>query len=303
MPMAFLMGIIAAMPLLAAQAAPPTTGSDPAAPLSLPPTLQWLTVITAFVVKPLYMGLSLLLAWFLRRRRDADMSALKWAMVFFFSGELFCAVNYLFFNEGSILAEYLHMAGMALAFAFIVLAIAEFFDARIVHFSSVGTTCSLLSACGKCYKTAPVSCSLRQVFVVTLPCLALLCALPLLVPIRFAAQGTVILKTPYTYAHPVVYQWFETRYAPLLAALFFLAALLVFLLRRERAWAAAKLLFAGGAGLLAFAFFRLVLFSLFQDALHWFVVWEEWSEMMFIAALWLSILVFRKKPLLASPQP
>ena len=299
----FVLAAASVLPVLQFQAANPTVGIKPATQLHLPPALQWLTVVTAFVIKPLYMILSLLLAWFLRRRREADLSALKWAMIFFFSGELFCALNYLFFNERSWPAEYLHMAGMIAAFGLVVLAVAEFCDERIVHFSVVDRNCALLVACGQCYKNAAVACRLRLVFMAALPGLLLLCAMPLLVPLRPLAQETAILGTPYTYAHPVLYQLFETRYSPLLAALFFTAALLTFLFRRERAWSTAKLLFAAGAGFLSFAFFRLVLFSLFRDELYWFVIWEEWTEMLFIAALWLFILIFRKKPLLASLQP
>jgi hypothetical protein len=269
----------------------------------LPPAVQWLTVVTAFFIKPLYMALSLLLAWFLRRRREADLRAMKWAMVFFFAGELFCALNYLLFSERSGAAEVLHMSGMAVAFSFSILAVSEFMDGRIIHFSAANRNCALLAACGKCYKTAAVACNLRLAFSIALPCLALLCAVPLLVPLRPAFQETVILGSPYTYGHPALYQAFETRYIPLAAALFFLAAFGLFLMRRERAWAAAKLCFAAGAGFLSFSMFRLALFSLFRERLHWFVIWEEWSEMMFIAALWLAILVFRRKPLLAPPQP
>ncbi|MCX6557859.1 MAG: hypothetical protein NTW95_10585 [Candidatus Aminicenantes bacterium] len=278
-----------------------TTGPAQAVPLRLPLALQWLTVVTAFIIKPLYMALSLLLAWFLRRRRASDLSALKWAMVFFFAGELSCAVNYLFFSERSWPAEYLHMLGMVLAFSFIVLAVAEFFDERIVHFSAIDRNCALLAACGKCYKSADVACRLRLVFMFVLPCLLLLCAMPLLVPLCPLVQETAILNTPYTYAHPVIYQFFETRLAPLATALFLLAALLLMLLRRERSWMSAKLLFAAGAGFLSFTFFRLVLFSLFRDNLAWFVIWEEWTELLFVAMAWLFLLVFRQRPLLVSP--
>jgi hypothetical protein len=249
------------------------------------------------------MGLSLLLAWFLRRRRAFDLSALKWAMIFFFAGELFCAVNYLFFNDGSTLAEYLHMFGMVLAFGFTVLALAEFLDERIIHFSAAAKKCALLAACWKCYKNDTVACSLRVIFCITLPCLILLCAMPPLAGIRFVTQDTVILGTPYTYAHSALYQLFETRCAPAFAAIFFMAALLVMLLRRERSWTAAKLLFSGGAGFLSFAMFRLILFSLYCKNLAWFAIWEEWTELMYIAAICLFLLVFRKKPLLDAAQP
>jgi hypothetical protein len=300
LPVVLMMGIAAVVPVLLFLAAHQTAGIVPPTPLSLPPLLQWLTVATAFGVKPLYMALSLLLAWFLRHRRDADLSALKWAMVFFFGGELFCALNYLFFHERSWPAEYLHMAGMVVAFGLIILAVAELFDERIVHLSAVDRNCALLVACGKCSKNAAVACRLRLVFMAALPGLVLLCALPLLVPLRFAAQGTVILGTPYTYTHSALYQLVETRYAPFVAALFFAAALLAFLIRRERAWSTAKLLFAGGAGFLSVALVRLVLLSLFRDNLAWFVIWEEWTELLFVAMAWLFLLVFRKRPLLVS---
>ena len=91
--------------------------------------------------------------------------------------------------------------------------------------SAPPASCSLLAACGKCYKNAAVSCSLRLIFIITLPCLILLCALPLLAEPRFAVQGTMILGTPYTYSHSALYQMFEARYAPIAAALFFAAAL------------------------------------------------------------------------------
>lgn len=269
----------------------------------LSPWLQWATVVIAFGVKPLYMILSLLIALWLRRRRAPDLAALKWAMVFFFTGELFCAVNYLFFAEGSTLAEYLHMIGMAIAFGCTVLAAAEFADGRVVHFSAPDKNCSLLAACGKCYKSSDAACSLRVIFTVIVPCLILLCAMPLLVDIRFAFQKTVILGTPYSYSHPELYQWFETRYAPALAALFFTAALLTMLLSRERFWTAAKLFFACGSGFLSFGMFRLILLSLYRDNLAWFVIWEELTELMYIVSVGLFLLLFRKKPLLEGHHP
>jgi len=294
---------VSILPVLFSPAASMPAGMEAAAPLHLPLALQWLTVVTAFAIKPLYMALSLLLAWFLRRRRDGDMSALKWAMIFFFSGELFCALNYLFFGERSWPAEYLHMAGMVVAFGLIILAVAEFFDERIVHFSAVDRNCALLAACGKCYKSAAVACRLRLVFMAALPGLVLLCAIPLLVPLRSVVQATAVLNTSYTYAHPAIYQFFESRVAPFAAAFFFLAALLLLRWRGERSWTTAKLLFAAGAGFLSFALFRLVLLSLFRDNLAWFVIWEEWTELLFVAMAWLFLLVFRKRPLLAAPQP
>ena len=133
------------------------------------------------------------------------------------------------------------------------------------------------------------------------PCLIAVCAMPLLAEPRPALQKVIILGTPYAYSHPRIYQIFEIRYAPAAAAVFFAAAFLLMLLRQERSFPTAKLFFSGGAGFLAFGMFRLILFSLYNDNLAWFVIWEELGELIFVAALGLFLLVFRKKPLLLQP--
>lgn len=289
------------LPLLLYGAAAPDAPDSVTAVLPMSLVLQWATVFTAFGVKPIYMILSLLIALWLRRRRSPDLIALKWAMLFFLGGEVFCAVNYLFFAEASLLAEYLHMFGMAVAFGLTVLALVEFMDDRLIRFSNPGTHCALLAACGKCYKNAAVTCSLRVIFTIAAPCLIPICAMPFLVEPKPALQNTVILGTPYTYSHPWVYQLFEIRYAPAAAASFFTVALLLLLLRRERSFPTAKLFFAGGTGFLCFGMFRLILFSLYRDILAWFVIWEELTELITVAALGLFLLVFRKKPLLLDP--
>jgi hypothetical protein len=291
------------LPLLLYRVIPIAITPSRAVARPMSPWLQWIAVLTAFGVKPFYMILSLLIAIWLRRQRSPDLVALKWAMSSFFGGELFCAVNYLFFAEQSRPAEYLHMAGMAVAFGLIVLALVEFMDDRLVRFSDPGARCALLAACGKCYKNAAVSCSLRVVFAIAAPCLIALCAMPLLVEPRPAFQNVIILGTPYTYSHFQLYQLFEMRYAPAAAAIFFAAAFLLMLLRKERSFPAAKLFFSGGAGFLAFSMFRLILLSLYHSNLAWFVIWEELTELIFVGGLGLFLLVFRKKPLLLQPHP
>jgi hypothetical protein len=295
------MAMAAILPLLLYRVLAPGNPVPVAAVRSLSPWLQWATVLTAFGVKPFYMILSLLIALWLRRRHSPDLVALKWAMIFFFSGEFFCAVNYLFFAEASRLAEYLHMVGMAVAFGLTVLALVEFMDNRLIRFSDPDTHCALLAACGKCYKNDAVSCSLRMIFTIAAPCLFALCAMPLLAEPRPILQKVLILGTPYTYSHSLLYQLFEIRYAPTAAACFFAIAFLLLLLRKERSFSTAKLFFAGGAGFLAFGMFRLILLSLYHSNLAWFVIWEELTELIYIAALGLFLLVFRKKPLLLHP--
>ena len=109
------------------------TGGFPSGESSL---LEQVAVcVCAFGVKPFYMIASLVLALILRHAAAADLRALKGALFSFFAGELFCAVNYLFFGEDSYLFEYLHVYGMVLSFGFLAYAVMEGFDTRIIHFS------------------------------------------------------------------------------------------------------------------------------------------------------------------------
>ena len=60
---------------------------------------QWIAVVSAFVIKPTYMLLAFILIIFLRNRNFADLATLRWGLIAFLVGELFCAGNYLLFNE------------------------------------------------------------------------------------------------------------------------------------------------------------------------------------------------------------
>ena len=118
---------------------------------------QWIAVISAFVVKPTYMLLSLCLIILLRKRKFSDLGALRWGLIAFLVGELFCAVNYLLFNETSHLMEYLHSFGMVTGFGFIVFSIVEGFDKRIIKYSDIKAKCVWFSVCKKCIKVKDVS--------------------------------------------------------------------------------------------------------------------------------------------------
>jgi len=81
---------------------------------------QHAAVLTAFVVKPIYMLTSFLISILLWKRSELVLKSLKWAMIFFFIGESFCAANYLFAeNHDAHLLEYLHGLGMVLSFGFV----------------------------------------------------------------------------------------------------------------------------------------------------------------------------------------
>jgi len=101
--------------------------------IPMPMYEQVSVILAAFFVKPIYMLLSFFLIILLRKNEEDDLKIFKWAMIFFFTGEAFCTVNYLFFNEESYFVEYLHMSGMVLGFGLTVFAVIKGLDERIFH--------------------------------------------------------------------------------------------------------------------------------------------------------------------------
>ncbi len=265
----------------------------PVAVASMPAQIS--ACAAAFVIKPLYMLLSLALILYLRKAAAVSGRALKWAMIFFLAGETFCAVNYLFFGEDSYLVEYLHMAGMVAAFGFFVFAVMEFMDRRLMNLSEKKNKCTAVEVCGSCYKYNDVSCRFTRVFAFV--CMALLVCgiMPLLADMNFNSYNTDVFGTIYNYAHPVIFQYFEIRFAPIAAILFFALSFLVYRKNGFTPAATGVVLFSAGAGLLGFSFFRMFLFSVYARRLWWYIIWEEITELLFIVGLCLLLWVFRRR--------
>lgn len=255
---------------------------------------QLAVCVCAFGVKPLYMIASFLLSILLLRRRESDLVFLGGAMLLFFLGEAFCAINYLFFGEGSIIMEYLHMYGMVLSFGCVTYALSEGVDARILHFSDREKKCALAALCRACYKQGGAPCRLRQSFQLVLAVMMILAALPLLTSVRHVSYNTDIFGVFYNYTHQAPFQVYERFLAPLMALALFAAALAALSLRKERSMRTGKIMFSAGMGLLGFSFFRVVLFSLYRDNLVWFVCWEEITELLYVAGVGCVLWLFRK---------
>ena len=272
------------------------SGNGPPRPFPekpVPLSVQLIACVAAFAIKPLYMILSLIIIVFLRGATSFSGKALRLSMILFLFGESFCALNYLFFGENSFLIEYLHMAGMVAAFGFAALAAFQFIDLRLMNISEMKTKCSANNLCGSCYKYADVSCRFTQMF--SFVCLSLMiCSImPLLAETCPDSYNTDIFGTMYNYAHPFVFQFFEIRYAPLTAILFFGLSFLCYRYNRFRPSPTAMLFFSVGAGFLTFSFFRLFLFSVYAGNLWWYIIWEEITELLFIAGICLMIWIFR----------
>ena len=256
---------------------------------------QHAAVVTAFVVKPIYMLISFLIAILLWKRSELVLKSLKWAMIFFFIGESFCAANYLFTeNHDAYLLEYLHGLGMVLGFGFVAYALFEWIDQYALHYSVPGKKCSLSGFCRQCAKYEDVSCGLQSLFVFLGFAGALIALMPLTAQLYTISYNTEIWGTPYNYNHPIIYQLAEVRYYPALASVMFLTAALLSKFKHRKPLHPAKIFFAGALGACGFSLFRFLLFQGYRDNLVWMDFWEETAEFLYIAGVVVILWYFRR---------
>ena len=267
---------------------------EPIAVRPSPPLEQWIAVLTGFVIKPFYTLLALVLAVVLWRRPSPDLQALFWAMVCFFVGENFCAANYVFYDDQSVLFEFLHSYGMVLCFGLTVYGLLEGIDRRLLKLSDPEGRCAALGLCQRCIKHVDAPCGLRRVFQFLIPALMIVALAPLCAEFVPTSYNTTIFGTFYNYSHPVVHQIFEQRYLP--AAAFVLLGVSLLCLRPKSTegmlWS--KLFFAAGVGAMGFSFFRLFLLHCYSENLVWFASWEEFTELLFIIGVALVLWTFRR---------
>ena len=256
---------------------------------------QHAAVLTAFVVKPIYMLTFLLIAILLWKRSASVLKSLKWAMIFFFIGESFCAANYLFAEKHDAhLLEYLHGLGMVLSFGFGAYALFEWIDQYALHYLEPGKKCSLSGFCRQCAKYEDVSCGLQSLFVYLGFAGALIALMPITAQIYTISYNTEIWGTPYNYNHPIIYQLAEVRYYPALASVMFLTAALLLKFKRPKPLHLSKILFAGAFGAFGFSLFRFLVFQGYRDNLVWMDFWEETTEFLYIAGVVVILWHFRR---------
>ena len=262
----------------------------------MPAFHQWAAVIAAYVIKPIYMCLSFVLCLLLfsrNARRREELSTLKWAVVSFFVGESFCAVNYLVYGEGSYLTEYLHGYGMVLALGFTAYAVLDGADRKVFRVADPEKRCAFLSLCKSCVKNSDVACKAKTLAVMGSMGLIVVSCIPLLADYTIGSYNTTILGARYYYVHPVVYQLFELLVCPLYAVLLFSAALASVLFTREKTVPGiAKVLVSAGLGTVGFSVLRLLLFSAYEDHLVWSVFWEEATELLYILMVFWFLWLF-----------
>jgi len=273
-----------------------TSGKPDAIPVSkLPPAVQAAQLIAGFVIKPLYMLISLILVVLLLSQRHADLYILGWGLLCFLVGEVFCYINLLVFGDNSYLSEYLHSYGMALGFALVMYAVMEGLETRLLHTGHREKRCALLPICGLCWKDHAIACRARQMARLLIPLLAVLCFIPLMASFSSTAYTGLVFGFPYYYARFYVYQAYEIRFLPLLALLLFLLAYPPLWLSKEPPlpiWT--RIFVAGSVGALGFSLFRLALGAMFDTQQIWFNFWEETTELLFVLAVSLILWLFRR---------
>jgi len=256
---------------------------------------QHAAVLTAFVIKPIYMLISCLIAILLWQRNELELKSLKWAMIFFFIGESFCAANYLFTeNHDAHLLEYFHGLGMVLSFGFAAYALFEWLDQYVLHFSESGKKCALSGFCRQCAKYDNVSCGLQSLFVYLAFAGVLIALMPLTAKTYTVSYNTEIWGTPYNYNHPIIYQLAEVRYYPAMASVLFLTAALLLKFKLHQPLHPSKIFFAGAMGAFGFSLFRFLVFQGYRDNLVWMDFCEETTEFLYIAVVVVILWYFRR---------
>lgn len=255
---------------------------------------QWGAILTGFAVKPFYTLLALIIAVWLWRQKAPELVALRWAMLFFFVGENFCAANYVFYNDSSRLFEYLHSFGMVVCFGLTTYAVMDGVDRRIVKYSDVDGRCAALGLCSRCIKYAAVPCGFQQVFLFLIPAAMVICFMPLSAELLPLSYNTEILGAFYNYSHPVVHQLFEVRYLPVVAIVLLGVSWGILRFGKADAVEWSKVFFAAGVGAIGFSFFRLILLHVYRDHLAWFGFWEEITELLFVIGTGVVLWIFRR---------
>ena len=269
---------------------------------NLSPLEQGAQALAGLVVKPIYMMLSLVIILALIGQPAADISALRWGQITFLAGEVFCAINFYIFRHESVLSEYLHSYGMALAFGFTSFALFEGLDRRILKLTSSRSACEALRVCGRCTRHEREGCKARAVFQFVIPVLILLSFIPILSPLQSDAYAVSIFGFPYSYTRFDFYEVYERRILPILASIAFILAYLPLWRKGEPPIPSiTKALLSAGIGALGFSFFRVTLNAVFVDSLVWFEFWEEATELMFVGLVAFALWEFRGTLLQKTP--
>ena len=251
-------------------------------PISL--SQQLAAVISGLGFKPMYMTLTFLLCIGLWKNRIRDIALARWGLAAFFTGEMFCALNYLIFSGGSDFFDTLHGLGMVVMGVLISWGLVVFFDERVLHVTAEKETCGFKRLCKTCWKYENVPCRLQRLVLFAAPALAVVALMPWCIPLRSLYQVSDVFGTNVLYSYSPVLQLTDFRLYSFLAAVLFLFTT-VRLFRRKTPLKAIQPPFFAGVGLMGFSLFRFFLFETYRISPAWMDFWEETTELIMIFGL------------------
>ncbi|MCP4148728.1 MAG: hypothetical protein GY757_13355 [bacterium] len=268
-------------------------GGTGAIHLTVSPFVQWLIMLTGFVVKPTYMILSLLLILLLWKQKTRPMVLIRWALVTFLAGEIFCAANYTIAAGCNETLDILHGTGMVGLGVFLPWGIFAWVDENLLHFSHDKANCSFLKLCTNCWKRETTTCGLKRLFQFTAPTLAIIALLPLTAPLKTPHYTLCVFNVETNFIFPPTLMLWELRIFPILASVSLLVSLL-FLSGDRTGAKGAQVPFFIGLGFMFYSLLRFFLLYSFDGLPYWINFWEEFTELMTVSALGVFLLIFRK---------
>jgi len=253
---------------------------------------QWLVVLAAFVVKPVYMLLSLAWIVWLWRRQATDLVALRWGLIWFLGGEIACAINYVVFGGTSAMTDYLHSYAWWWGFRLLPTRCWKEWISAWSNTASEGSVRRLESlqfvhqVCGRPLRAAPlVRVPHRR------PHGSVLDA-----ALRGAeafSHRTNILNSVQQYSNPMWSQLFEGRYCAIISILAAADFLGGAVLQARGARRHSQDFLCRRYGPLGFGLLRLFLRTAYGQDLVWANIWEELTELIFIAGVGIVLWLFR----------
>ncbi len=254
---------------------------------------QFLIILSAFVIKPIHMVLSLLLIILLRKAKEKEWKTIRWGLILFLFGETACALNYLGASHASLALDLLHDLGMIGIGAFCTWGVFQFLDHRIVHFSREKKRCALQGVCGHCHKFSDVSCGMIRLSYFILLAAVVLAIIPFSKELESYDLVFLVFSSEVGYYYSIPLKIAQFRIYPAIAIILFLVAFIQ-LWKNKGTGILQEACFFAGVGILTFTLTRFFLNETFHDAPFWADFWEETTELITVAGIGVVLWVFRK---------
>jgi thiosulfate sulfurtransferase len=263
---------------------------------------QIAVTLAAFVVKPVYILMSVVVFLMLWRENSVDLVLIRNAMLAFFIGENACTLNYLVASNNSAWLEFIHGLGMVAMFFLLFWGLMRFIDERVLYYNDSDKRCAFQRYCKHCWKKEPVFCGLHRLALWLLPALAFVALIPVTMPLRPFKIVMPVFLSDVVWLKDFWNLFVEFRLYPILGALCFMVSFL-YLRRGRDGLKKAQLPFFLALGFTSYSFFRFGLLLTFNENQGWADWWEESTEFIMIAMVLLFLAIFKDQLKLKTPWP